>query len=286
MNPTNPENSDTFESRSWAPNVTLNDGHSMPQLGLGLWQASPEQASAAVRCALAAGYRHIDTATIYGNEEAIGESLAEGPSNVFVTTKVWNSDHGFDRTLRAFDASAAKLRRDVIDLYLIHWAAPRQGLALETWRALIRLRGEGRVKSIGVSNFTPEQLTDVVEQTGVTPAVNQIELHPRFQQAGLQRFNRSIGVATESWSPLGQGHLLSHAVVKQIAARHDKTSAQILIRWHLDQGFIVIPKSVTPTRISENFQVFDFGLSEADMRQLAALDSPSGRLGENPETDF
>lgn len=270
-----------------APMVTLNDGNEMPQLGLGVWQAPPEQTAAAVRSALEAGYRSIDTAAIYGNERQVGEGLrAAGVprEEVFVTTKLWNDRQGFEDAQTACKRSLDRLGLDYLDLYLIHWPAPGQGLYLEAWQALIRLQEQGLVRSIGVSNFMPEHLRRIVGETGVAPVLNQIELHPRFQQTDVRAFHAGQGILTESWSPLGQGAALKDPVIAQIAARHGKTSAQVIIRWHLDSGLVVIPKSVTPARIAENFEVFDFRLDATDMSAIDRLDDPTGRIGPDPVT--
>jgi 2,5-diketo-D-gluconate reductase A len=265
--------------------VTLNDGRRMPQLGLGVWQSSREVTGQAVRTALDAGYRSVDTAATYRNEAEVGEGVrASGVdrAEIFVTTKLWNEDQGYDAALRAIDASLQRLRMDYVDLYLIHWPAPGQDRYLDTWKALIRLRDEGRARSIGVSNFAVPHLERIIGETGQAPAVNQVELHPRFQQAELRAAHKRLGVATESWSPLGQGGLLKHPEISRIAARHGKTPAQAIIRWHLDLGLIVIPKSVTPARIAQNFDVFDFKLDADDLADMAALDDPDGRIGPNP----
>ena len=238
-----------------------------------------------VRTALAAGYRHIDTAAIYVNEAGVGEGLRASEldrGDVFVTTKLWNVDQGFDSTLNAFDHSVKRLGVDYLDLYLIHWPSPRRDLYVDTWRAMARLQADGRVRSIGVSNFNAEQLQRLVGETGVTPVLNQVELHPHFQQRALSETHAALGIATESWSPLGQGQALSDPVIAAIAARHGRTPAQIIIRWHLDTGHIAIPKSVTPTRIAENFDVFGFKLEAADLAAIAGLDSPDGRIGPDP----
>jgi len=271
------------------PHVVLNDGRKMPQLGLGFWQTPKDGAAAIVKTAVEAGYRSIDTAAIYGNERGVGEGLAAvgAAETIFLTTKLWNDNQGFDSTLTAFDKSLGRLGLDSVDLYLIHWPAPKKDLYVETWRAFIRLREEGRARSIGVSNFTAEHLRHLVDETGVVPAVNQIELHPHFQQRDLRAFHADHGVATESWSPLGQGKLLDDPVIGAIAGKHGKSPAQIIIRWHLDSGLVVIPKSVTPRRIVENIDVFDFALDAADMSAIGALDTPAGRVGADPMTaDF
>ncbi|HEY8005068.1 MAG TPA: aldo/keto reductase [Phenylobacterium sp.] len=267
--------------------LTLNDGREIPQLGLGVWQAPNDVAVSAVRTALDAGYRHVDTAAAYRNEPGVGEGLRASSlprEAVFVTTKVWNSEQGYDAALRALDGSLRRLKLDYVDLFLIHWPAPRQGLYLDTWRALVKAREGGRARSIGVSNFDVEQLDRIVGETGVTPAVNQIELHPRFQQRRLRDANLERGIRTESWSPLGQGRLLADPVIAGVARKHGRTPAQVIIRWHLDSGLIVIPKSVTPSRIVENHDVEGFQLDQDDMAAIEALDDPDGRIGPDPLT--
>src|ERR1700733_1274635 len=262
------------------PQVVLRDGNSIPQVGLGVFQTPPDRTASVVRTALAAGYRHIDTAAIYVNEAGVGEGLRTSElarEQVFVTTKLWNADQGFDAALKAFDHSAKRLGLDYLDLYLIHWPSPRRDLYVQSWRALARLKEEGRVRSIGVSNFTADHLKRIIDETGVTPVLNQIELHPHFQQRALIATHKALGIATEAWSPLGQGKALADPVIGAIAARHGRTPAQVIIRWHLDSGLIVIPKSVTPKRIVENFDVFGFTLSAADLDAIAKLDSPDGR---------
>lgn len=267
--------------------VTFNDGRKIPQVGLGVWRTGQEEAPAVVRKALETGYRHIDTAAVYGNEEGVGEGLRSAGiarEDIFVTTKLWNDDQGYDSALRAFDASLERLGLDYVDLYLIHWPAPRKDAYVDSWKALIALRDAGRARSIGVSNFNVEHLERIIGETGVTPALNQIELHPRFQRTELRAFHASRGIATESWSPLGQGTLLADPVIGAIAAKHGRTPAQVVIRWHIDNGLIVIPKSVTPSRIEENFAVFDFALDADDLSAIAALDAEDGRIGPDPLT--
>jgi 2,5-diketo-D-gluconate reductase A len=263
--------------------VLLSDGAAMPQLGLGVWQTPADETERVVRDALEAGYRAVDTAAIYGNEEGVGRAL-EGREDVFVTTKLWNNDQGHDAALRAFDQSLARLGRETVDLYLIHWPAPSRDLYVETWRALIQLKEDGRARSIGVSNFLPEHIERLVAETGVLPAINQIELHPRFQQREARAFHALHNIATESWSPLGKAQFMDDPVLSEIAGRHGKTAAQVIIRWHLDCGLVVIPKSVRPERLRENIDVFDFELGDADLAAIARLDSPDGRLGPDPMT--
>lgn len=267
--------------------IQFHDGRCIPQIGLGVWQTPNETAVTAVRAALQSGYRHVDTAAIYGNETGVGEGLkASGLARdqVFLTTKLWNDDQGFDSALRALDASLKKLDTDYVDLYLIHWPSAHRGLYVESWRALVRLQQEGKARSIGVSNFEPEHLRRIIDKTGVTPVLNQIELHPRFQQRALRQEHARLKIATQSWSPLGQGQLLDDPSIRAIAAKHGKTPAQVVIRWHLENELIVIPKSVTPSRIAENFAVQDFELEPSDRSQLDSLDSAEGRIGPNPAT--
>ncbi len=264
------------------PSVTLNDGALMPQFGLGVWQTPDGEAPAAVEAAIAAGYKLVDTAAIYGNETGVGQGL-KGAQGVYLTTKLWNDRQGFDSTLKAFAESEKRLGRR-IDLFLIHWPRPDLDRYVDAWRALIRLKEEGRVGSIGVSNFMPEHLDRIIGETGVVPAVNQIELHPRFQQKRLVEAHQKHGIVTESWSPLGRGSLLDDPAIGRIAKKHGKTPAQAIIRWHLDQGYVVIPKSANPGRIRQNIEVFDFRLDEEDQKTLAALDRADGRTGPDPMT--
>ena len=269
------------------PALPLNDGRSIPQLGLGVWQVPDAAVTPLVVTALAAGYRSIDTATLYGNERGVGRAIARSPvprAELFVTTKLWNDAHGHDAALRAFDESLARLALDHVDLYLIHWPAPREDRYVETWRALVRLRDEGRARSIGVSNFTAAQLERIVGETGVVPAVNQVELHPYLQQGELRQLHRDLGIATEAWSPLAKGgDLLGEQAVVELAKKYDRTPAQVVIRWHLQLGNVVIPKSVTPSRIQENLSVFDFQLDAGDMARLSTLERGL-RTGPNPDT--
>ncbi|MCL6301571.1 aldo/keto reductase [Streptomyces kronopolitis] len=259
----------------------------MPQLGYGVWQIEDDQAFTAVGQALDAGYRSIDTAAIYGNEEGTGKALAASGlprEELFVTTKLWNGDQGYDATLKAFDTSLTKLGLDYVDLYLIHWPLPSRDTYVDTYKALEKIQADGRARAIGVSNFLPGHLERLLGETSVVPAVNQIELHPQFQQAESRAFHARHGIATEAWSPLGQGKgLLEHAALAELAAKHGKTPAQVVLRWHLQLGNVVIPKSVTPSRIAENIDVFDFSLDDADLATLAALDS-GNRLGPDPAT--
>ncbi|QFZ18092.1 aldo/keto reductase [Saccharothrix syringae] len=266
--------------------ITLNNGVTMPQLGFGVFQVSTEDTYAAVAEALRVGYRSVDTAAAYGNEEPVGRAVADSGvprDEVFVTTKLWNSDQGYDEALRAFDASTAKLGLDRLDLYLIHWPAPGQDRYVDSWRALGKLYADGRVRAIGVSNFHPEHLERVVEATGEVPALNQVELHPWLQQEELREYNRKHGIATEAWSPLARGgELLADPVVTSIADKHGRTPAQVVLRWHVQLGNVVIPKSVTPARIAENLDVFGFELDDEDMGRIAGLDR-GVRTGPDPD---
>ena len=273
-------------SPSVNPRVTLNDGQSIPQVGLGVWQTPPEDTTRAVTAALQAGYRHIDTAAAYRNEAETGRALAKSGvprEDVFVVTKLWNSEQGYDSTLAAFEASVTRLGVDYLDLYLIHWPVPANNSYVDTFKAFAHLRDQGRIRSIGVSNFEPEHLNILIDATGIVPAVNQVELHPLLPQRELREVHAQLGIATEAWSPLGQGSLLVDPVVTEIAADHRKSPAQVLIRWHIHLGNIVIPKSVNPERIASNFDVFDFELSERDMTSIAALENGT-RLGPDPRT--
>ena len=268
-----------------APTVALDDGRRIPQLGLGVWQVPDADVADLVVAAVRAGYRSIDTAALYANERGVGRGIARcgvPREELFVTTKLWNDRHGYDAALRAFDESLARLGLDAVDLYLIHWPVARLGRWVETWRALVRLREEGRARSIGVSNFDAEQLRRLADDSGVVPAVNQVELHPRFAQRALREAHAALGVVTEAWSPLGQGALLDDPTVAAIARRHGRTPAQVLLRWHVQQGIVVIPKTARPSRLAENLAVFDFALDDDDLRRLAALDDPRGRTGMDP----
>jgi len=265
--------------------LQLNDGHSIPQLGLGVYKIPQALAAGAVEIALEAGYRHVDTAALYANERGVGEGLARVAlprDEVFVTTKVWNADHGYDETLRAFDESLAKLDLDYVDLYLIHWPAPRQDRYIDTYRALETLRADGRARSIGVSNFHTHHLDRLLAETGIVPAVNQVELHPWLQQRELRAYNAAHGILTEDWSPLARGRAIGNPTLDAIGARYGKSAAQVVLRWHLDLGDVVIPKSVTPERIRENLDVFDFSLDAADLAAITALDAGE-RTGKDPD---
>ncbi|MDA0564484.1 aldo/keto reductase [Streptomonospora sp. S1-112] len=271
---------------STVPEVTLNNGVRIPQLGFGVWQVDSGDVVDVVRTAIETGYRSIDTAAAYGNEEGVGEAIRRSGvprEEIFVTSKLWNTDQGFDSTLRAFDATVRRLGVEVLDLYLIHWPMPARGTYVESWKAMERLYAEGRVRAIGVSNFHADHLTRVLEEGGIVPTVNQIELHPRLTQERLREFDRRHGIATEAWSPLGQGNVLSDPTVGKIAEAYGKTPAQVILRWHLQIGNIVIPKSVTPERIRSNFDVFDFQLSSGDVDTISGLNTGE-RFGPDPDT--
>ncbi|RMI43095.1 aldo/keto reductase [Actinomadura harenae] len=269
------------------PNVRLNNGVEMPQLGFGVWQVADDEAEKAVAVALETGYRSIDTASAYENEAGTGRALRGSGiarDDLFVTTKLFNSDHGYDSTLHAFDASMERLGLDVLDLYLIHWPMPARDNYVDTWRAFEKLYKDGRIRAIGVSNFTIGTLERLLAETDVKPVLNQVELHPNFQQAELRAFHQEHDIRTEAWSPLGQGRgLLEDPELARIAKAHGKTPAQVALRWHVQIGNIVIPKSVTPSRIAENIDVFDFALTDADMAAIARLDKGE-RLGPDPAT--
>ncbi|MGE4323429.1 MAG: aldo/keto reductase [Sphingobium sp.] len=262
------------------PAVMLNDGVEMPRFGLGVFETPVDQTEQIVRQAIDRGYRLIDTAAAYRNEAGVGEAIRDQP-NVFVTTKLWNEQQGYDQTLRAFDRSHARLGR--IDLYLIHWPAPSRGQYVESWRAMVELKAQGRVGSIGVSNFAPEHLDRIIDATGVVPVVNQIELHAYFQQRPMMARHAELGIATMAWSPLARGKHPDQPAIEAIAARVGRTPAQVVLRWHMQYGTIAIPKTVNPGRMDENIAIFDFQLSPEDMAAIAALDDADGRIGPTPD---
>ena len=270
---------------AFAPLVEMNDGRSIPVIGFGVWQVPDDVVVDATLKALEVGYRHIDTAYLYHNERGVGEALRRSGldrDDVFITTKVWNTDHGYDETLRAFDKSTGLLGIEEVDLYLIHWPTPARDIYLDSWRALIRLREEGRARSIGVSNFHEAHLRKIIDETGVIPAINQIELHPWLPQAHMRDIDARLGIKTEAWSPLGSGRLIDDPVIAEVAAKHGKSPAQVMVRWSIQLGNIVLPKSVTPARIEQNIDVFDFVLDDADMAAIATLES-GRRTGPNPD---
>lgn len=266
------------------PSITLNNGVAMPQIGFGVFQVPNDETEQAVTAALAAGYRSIDTAAVYGNEEGVGRAIAASGlarEELFITSKVWIADLGREATLAAYADSLAKLGLDYLDLYLIHWPAPATDAYLESWQALEELAAAGRVRAIGVSNFLPEHLERLIALGGTVPAVNQVETHPALQQRDITTFNAANGIATEAWSPLAQGAVLTDPAVLAIAAAHGRTPAQAILRWHLQQGRVIIPKSVTPSRMAENLDVLDFELSADELAALDALER-DGRTGPNP----
>lgn len=268
------------------PQISLRGGAQIPQLGFGVFQIPPKETAETVTRALEVGYRHIDTAAAYRNEAAVGQAVRGAGldrGEVFITTKCFNDDHGHEQARRACHASLERLEVDYIDLYLIHWPVPAHDRYVETWQAFIELRDEGLIRAIGVSNFQPSHLERVIAETGETPAINQIELHPYFQQHGLRHEHEQLGIVTESWSPLAQGLVLDDPVIVAAAEAHARTVGQVVIRWHLQLGNVVIPKSVTPERIEQNFEVFDFELSGAEMQAIAELDA-GRRTGPDPDT--
>lgn len=269
------------------PNIKMNDHHDIPQLGFGLYLVKDDETPASVREALKAGYRSLDSAQIYENESGLGRAIKESNvkrEDLYITTKIWNSEQGYDSTLKSFDVSMGKLGIEKLDLLLIHWPSAHRNLYVETWKAMIQLQRNGRVKSIGVSNFAKEHLDKILEATSVVPVLNQIELHPHFQQKDLRRFHEQHNIKTEAWSPLGQGKVISDPVIKKIADKHKKTPAQVILRWHMENGIIAIPKSITPSRIQENIQIFDFKMDADDMGAIEKLDQKNGRIGPDPIT--
>ncbi|MGP2490099.1 aldo/keto reductase [Mesorhizobium sp. PUT5] len=267
--------------------IKLNDGAGIPQLGLGVWQVDPGITARVVTDGIRAGYRSIDTAEGYNNEQGVGQAVREAGvprPELFITSKLRNGAHERDKALASFDETMKNLGIEQLDLFLIHWPVPSRDKYVEAWKTLVELRAQGRVRSIGVSNFNQDHLERIIGETGVVPVVNQIELHPRFQQRDKREFHARHGIRIESWSPLGSGRLLQDPTLEAIAAKHGKSVAQAIIRWHLQEGLIVIPKSVHKDRIAANFDVFDFTLDDEDMRTIAAMDSPGGRIGSDPAT--
>jgi 2,5-diketo-D-gluconate reductase A len=268
------------------PTLALHDGIEIPQLGFGVFQVDPGETQEVVEEALRVGYRHIDTAAAYRNEKGVGAAIrASGlpREDIFVTTKLWNSQQGRDSALEAIEKSLGRLGLEYVDLYLIHWPVPSRDLYVETWQAFEQLKGAGQARTIGVSNFRVEDLERLDAETEARPTVNQVELHPLFQQQELRRFHAEHGIATEAWSPLAQGAVLGEEPITSIAGKHGKTPAQVVLRWHLQLGNVVIPKSITPKRIKENFDLFDFELDEEDMAAIETLDR-GDRIGPDPAT--
>jgi 2,5-diketo-D-gluconate reductase A len=267
-----------------ANKTSLRDGNQIPSIGFGVFLIPNSEVVAAVSTALACGYRHLDTASIYKNEEGVGEAVRASNlprKDIFITTKIWNDDQGTGKTKAACFASLDRLGLDYLDLVLIHWPVPGRGLYVDTWRELIDLRNKGHIKSIGVSNFNPDHLEAIIQATGEVPVVNQIECHPWLQQTGLRTFHGNLGIVTQSWSPLGRGKLLNEPIIKAIATKHNSTEAQVIIAWHLKVGNVVIPKSITPSRIQENYQASKINLDSDDIAQILKLDAGI-RVGPDP----
>ncbi|MCW2522560.1 MAG: 2,5-didehydrogluconate reductase [Frankiales bacterium] len=268
------------------PDITLNNGVTIPQLGFGVYQVPPKETAAAVRTALDIGYRHIDTAEMYRNEAEVGRAIHESgidPAEIFVTSKLNNGFHAYDAALSAFEDTMTRLGLPRLDLFLIHWPLPTVSDYTETWRALEKLYQDGRVRAIGVSNFQIAHLRKLHAETEIPPAVNQIELHPYLTQEPLRAFDEEHGIATEAWSPIAQGAVLSDPTVIEMASRYDRTAAQVVLRWHIQLGNIVFPKSVTPARVKENFEIFDFELTDADVSLISGLNKDA-RTGPDPDT--
>ncbi|MDB5563312.1 MAG: aldo/keto reductase [Hyphomicrobiales bacterium] len=270
-----------------SPLIKLNDGNSIPQLGFGVWQVPNDEVTPPVVEAIRGGYRSIDTAQGYDNEEGVGEAIREAGlprEELFITSKLRTKSMGYDEALRGYDESRQKLGLDYLDMFLIHWPLPARDRYVDTWRALIKLKQDGVVRTIGVSNFLPEHIDRLIAETGVVPAINQIETHPKYQQRNVRDYHKRRGIQLESYSPLGSGAVLKDPVIAAIAKKHGKTPAQTIIRWHLQEALVVIPKSVTPQRIRENLQVFNFALDREDMVTIARLDDPvNGKTGSKPE---
>lgn len=270
---------------TYAPSALMNDGRTIPVIGFGLWQVPDDVAVEATLTALEAGYRHLDTAAVYENERGVGAAIARSGlprGELFVTTKVWNTEHGYDQTLAAMDRSLSLLGLDYVDLYLVHWPSPETGDFVQTWRAVLALQEQGKTISVGVSNFHAHHLERIIDEFGVVPVLDQIELHPNLQQRPLRSFNAAHGILTEAWSPLASGELLADPTVTAIASKHQVSTAQVMIRWHLQLGHVVLPKSVTPERIRQNIDVFGFTLDGDDLAAIAAMDKGQ-RTGPNPD---
>ncbi len=270
------------------PNVPLNDGNSIPMLGMGVWQVSNDEVVSVVGEAIRAGYRSIDTAQGYDNEQGAGRAVSDAEidrAELFITSKLRTGSMGFDEALRGCEASLGALGLDQLDMFLIHWPVPKLDRYVETWKALVRLREEGRVRTIGVSNFLPEHLIRIIDATGVAPALNQIEIHPLYQQRAVRAFHDAHNIQLQSYSPLGHGKALDNKVIGAIARKHGKSPAQVILRWHLQGGLVTIPKAAQLEHMRENLEVFDFLLDEQDLAQIVNLDDPeSGRTGSDPAT--
>lgn len=267
------------------PNIALNNGATVPQLGFGVFLVPPGETERSVTAALQTGYRHIDTASAYRNEGEVGAAVAASDvprDELFITTKLGNPDQGYDEALRAFDASIERLGLDHVDLYLIHWPMAGRDRYVDSWKALLKIAEDGRARTVGVSNFQIPHLQRLIDETGVVPAINQVELHPNLTQAPLRAFHTEHGIATEAWSPLARGALLQDPAIGKIAAKHGRTAAQVILRWHVQIGNVVIPKSATPSRIAENFDLFDFVLDAEDVAGIEALNTDT-RIGPDPD---
>lgn len=270
------------------PNITLNGGKTIPQLGFGVWEIPNSSVAKTVVTAIEAGYRSIDTAQGYGNEEGVGQGIVDSGlprEELFITSKLRTKDQGYDATLKSFMGSLDRLGLDYLDLFLIHWPVPKHDRYSDTWKAFVQLQRDGRIRSIGVSNFLQDHLDRIIGDSGVVPAVNQIELHPEFQQRDMRAFHSQHNIAIECYSPLGRGQVLGNDIIGRIAARHGTSPAQVIIRWHVQQGLIAIPKSVRPERIKANIDVFGFALDEDDMAAIATLDRPDGKMVGDPATN-
>ncbi|UDY22766.1 aldo/keto reductase [Nocardioides sp. Kera G14] len=266
------------------PTLTFHNGVDIPQLGFGVWQVSDDEAESAVSTAFEAGYRHIDTAAAYGNEQGVGRAIAASGldrDELFITTKLWNNAQGYDNALKAFEESRARLGLDVVDLYLIHWPTPERDLYVETWKAFEKLYADGLVRAIGVSNFLPEHLDRLITEGTEVPVINQVELHPGFRNLATEQADAAHRILTEAWSPLGQGTLLEEPTLVELAEAKGRSVAQVIIRWHLQSGRVVIPKSVTPSRIRENIDVFDFSLTDEEMAAIEAFNTDT-KIGPDP----
>lgn len=270
------------------PNITLNDGKTIPQLGFGVWEIPNSSVAKTVVTAIEAGYRSIDTAQGYGNEEGVGQGIVDSGlprEELFITSKLRTKDQGYDATLKSFMGSLDRLGLDYLDLFLIHWPVPKHDRYSDTWKAFVQLQRDGRIRSIGVSNFLQDHLERIIGDSGVVPAVNQIELHPEFQQRDVRAFHSQHNIAIECYSPLGRGQVLGNDIIGRIAARHGTSPAQVIIRWHVQQGLIAIPKSVRPERIKANIDVFGFALDDDDMAAIATLDKSDGKMVGDPATN-
>jgi 2,5-diketo-D-gluconate reductase A len=268
------------------PAITLNDGRTIPQIGFGVWQVPNDEATTAVAEAIKSGYRSIDTAQGYDNETGVGAAIRQaevGRADLFVTSKIRTKAMGYDEALAGVQESLKALQLDYLDMFLIHWPAPAHDKYVDTWRAFIQAQKDGLIRSIGVANFTVPYLERIVGETGIAPVINQVETHPLYQQRDLTDFHRRYGIQLEAYSPLGTGSVLRNETIGRIARKHEKSPAQVILKWHLMSGHIAIPKSVHPDRIRSNLELFDFGLDSDDLRQIAELDDPNGKTGSKPE---